>query len=117
MSAVHLSVTAPHRHQRHRPRAAVTVRTLATGSVLVSVEGELDAHNAGELTDTAQRAAETATSLVIDLSRTSFVGAELFHALTAIDRTASGHHTGWVLIPGTAASRVLRVCAGHRSGD
>ncbi|WP_099021110.1 STAS domain-containing protein [Mycolicibacterium palauense] len=117
MPAVHVNVTAPHRHQRHRPRAAVTVRTLATGSVLVSVEGELDAHNAGELTDTARRATETAASLVIDLSRTSFVGTELFHALSAIDRSAAGHHTSWVLIPGTAASRVLRLCAGHRAGD
>jgi anti-anti-sigma factor len=77
---------------------------------IVSVHGDIDGTNAHTLTDHSFAYLAHCRGLILDLTRLEFFGAAGFLALHRIGQTCEGAGIGWAVIPGAAASRLLRVC-------
>jgi anti-anti-sigma factor len=82
---------------------------------IVSAYGDIDGTNASTLTDHALAKAVRCRGLILDLRGLEFFGTDGFSALHRVSVCYSRAGTGWVLIPGAAVSRVLGICAPHRS--
>jgi anti-anti-sigma factor len=80
---------------------------------IVSARGDIDATNAGTLTDYALVNVARCRGLVLDLSCLEFFGTEGFSALHRVSVCCAGAGTSWVLVSGAAVSRVLRICDPH----
>lgn len=79
--------------------------------VAVTADGELDASNANKLADYVQRCFTHSTSvIVVDLSGLKFFGTAGFSALHLINVRCAGANLRWAVVPGTAVSRLLRIC-------
>jgi anti-anti-sigma factor len=91
-------------------RARFTTSHLNSSTVLVSVEGEVDASNAGHLADYVERQAAGCARLVVDLSALEFFGTPGFSALYNIKLTCSRHGVDWVVIVGNASRRLFGIC-------
>lgn len=89
--------------------ARFTADQSLTGAV-ITAEGELDASNAGELTEFIQRCAAHCKSVIVDLSGVEFFGTAGFSALHTINVRCAGAHVRWVVVPSHAVSRVLSIC-------
>ncbi|WP_078312961.1 MULTISPECIES: STAS domain-containing protein [unclassified Mycobacterium] len=85
----------------HRPSA-----------VLVSVTGEIDAVNAGHLTEYATRYLDGHRTLVLDLEGLRFFGTDGLVALDEIRRHCAMQGIEWSVIPGRAVRKLLDI-----SGD
>lgn len=77
---------------------------------VITVEGELDAANAGELAEFVQRRAAHCKSVIVDLSGVEFFGTAGFSALHTVNVRCAGADVRWVVVPSPAVSRVLRIC-------
>lgn len=77
---------------------------------VVTVHGELDASNAGQLADYVQRCATHSRSLILDLSGVEFFGTAGFSALHTINVRCAGENVRWAMVPSQAVSRLLRIC-------
>lgn len=77
---------------------------------VISVQGELDASNATELTDCGIRNSRPRGQLVLDLSAVEFFGAGCFACLHTLNVRCAGEGIDWVLIPSAAVARVLGIC-------
>jgi anti-anti-sigma factor len=77
---------------------------------VISAHGELDASNAGQLADYAQRFAAESPSLVLDLSGLEFFGTAGFSALHTINVRCASADMRWAVVPSRAVSRLLRIC-------
>lgn len=77
---------------------------------VVSVTGELDAANAGQLAEYVQRCASYCEWLVLDLSELEFMGTAGFSTLHAINTRCAGSDVQWAVVPGAASSRLLGIC-------
>ena len=82
---------------------------------IVSAHGEIDGANASTLTDYALVKAERCRGLILDLSRLEFFGTEGFSALHRVSVCCARVGTGWIVVPGAAVSRLLRICDPHGS--
>ncbi|MDT5192465.1 MAG: hypothetical protein QOI28_4716, partial [Mycobacterium sp.] len=71
---------------------------------------DIDASNADALTEYTQGHTTGYGGLVLDLRGLGFFGAEGFSALHRISVNCARVGTGWAIVPGAAASRVLRIC-------
>lgn len=89
--------------------ARATARWGRSGAV-ISVHGEIDAANADQLGEYVRQCAARCEWLVLDLSDLEFMGAAGFSALQTIEARCISGKVQWVLVPGTAVSRLLRVC-------
>lgn len=78
--------------------------------VVITAHGELDASNANELADYVQRCATHAKSVVVNLTGLDFFGTAGFSALHTINVRCAGADVRWTVVPGTAVSRLLRIC-------
>jgi anti-anti-sigma factor len=78
--------------------------------VVITAHGELDASNAGQLADYAQRCATRSASLILDLSGLEFFGTAGFSALHTINVRCAGADVRWAVVPSRAVSRLLRIC-------
>jgi anti-anti-sigma factor len=91
--------------------ARFTGRLLRSSPVaVISAEGDIDASNADALTEYTLGRVTGCRGLVLDLSGLDFFGAEGFSALHRISVNCARVGTGWAIVPGAAASRVLRIC-------
>jgi anti-anti-sigma factor len=79
-------------------------------AVVITADGELDAANALQLADYAQRCAAYAKSLILDLSGLEFFGTAGFSALHTINVRCVKADVHWTLVPSCAVSRLLRIC-------
>ena len=79
-------------------------------SLLVTVEGQIDASNAQHVADYVERRMATSTTLVIDTSAVDFFGAPALAALRWVHLCCANSGIDWRLVVGPAVRRVLRVC-------
>ena len=80
--------------------------------IRVSVMGEIDAVNAGHLTEYATRYLDGHRALVLDLESVEFFGTDGLVALDEIRCHCAKQGTEWSLIPGRAVTKLLDI-----SGD
>lgn len=88
---------------------AELVSSWLTPSVfIVSACGEIDVTNSAPMTDYVL--AIRGRGLILDLSGLIFFGTEGFSALHRVAVGCAYTGTAWSVVPGTAGSRLLRVC-------
>lgn len=93
-----------------RKRAVFTTYLISTTTVVVAVEGELDACNARDLADYVERNIGSCTRLIVDLRDLQFFGTSGFSVLHNVNVSCSRRGTDWVVIPGREVDRLLRIC-------
>ncbi|WP_125077988.1 STAS domain-containing protein [Mycobacterium sp. P7213] len=91
-------------------RTARSVTRWGRSGAVISVRGELDASNADQLADYAQRCAGYCEWLVLDLNDLEFVGTAAFSALKTITDRCAEALVHCTTVPGVAMSRLLRIC-------
>ena len=79
-------------------------------SVVISVHGEIDASNAGILSEHVAEHAAHCGGVVLDLAGLEFFGIEGFSALHRVAVCCARTGIDWVVVPGAAVSRTLRIC-------
>jgi anti-anti-sigma factor len=77
---------------------------------VISARGEIDASNAGNLTDLAVAHVTRCRAIILDLSDLDFFGTEGFLALHRVSVSCARVGTSWAMVPGAAVTRVLRIC-------
>jgi anti-anti-sigma factor len=90
-------------------------RWMTSTAAIVSVYGDIDGSNASALIDYAFVHAVRCRGLILDLSGLTFFGTEGFSALHRISVRCAHADIGWMLVPGAAVSRLLRICDPHGS--
>ena len=85
-------------------------RWLTPAEIVVSAHGDIDATNAGALTDYAVGHAATGRTLVLDFNGVEFFGTEGFSALHRISVGCARARSYWAIVPSAAVSRLLRIC-------
>ncbi|KAA0080565.1 anti-sigma factor antagonist [Mycolicibacterium sp. P9-64] len=90
--------------------ARFTGRVLRSSVAVISAEGDIDASNADALTEYTLGRVNGCRGLVLDLGDLNFFSADGFSALHRISVNCARFGTGWAIVPGSAASRVLRIC-------
>src|SRR5699024_9637523 len=98
--------------ESHTARA--TTRWGRSGAV-ISVHGELDAANVGELAEHVQNCAKQCSWLVLDLHDLEFMGTAGFAVLQTIDSRCRSADIYWSMVPGDAMSRLLHLCDPQRA--
>ncbi|HEU0192234.1 MAG TPA: STAS domain-containing protein [Mycobacterium sp.] len=78
--------------------------------VVIAVHGEIDAANAAAVNSYVQRCAGNCAWLVLDLSDLEFIGTAGFSALRALGSRYATANICWSMVPGSAVSRLLRIC-------
>jgi anti-anti-sigma factor len=101
------------RTMRHAGR--FDARWTMASAAIVSAYGDIDGSNASTLTDYAVVNAARCRGLIVDLSGVEFFGAEGFLALHRVSVRCARAEIGWMVVPGAAVSRLLRICDPHGS--
>lgn len=96
------------REKHHR--AIFTASNVPPFSVLVTVQGEIDAANGAALACYIERRLGGAQKLVIDLQTVEFFAASGFAALTHIDVICRRAGVRWSMLSGPQVDRLLKVC-------
>lgn len=81
-----------------------------TSTAIVAGHGELDAANGNEFVNYALRHSDKTHWLVVDLSGLTFFSTAGFSALHTLNVQCVSGDIRWVLVPGNAVNRVLRIC-------
>jgi anti-anti-sigma factor len=89
--------------------------TMPPAVAIVSACGDIDASNANTLTDYALANAARCRGLILDLSDLNYFGTEGFSALHRVSVRCASAELGWIVVPGAAVSRLLRLCDPHGS--
>lgn len=99
------------------PRGSVrlTYAALADGTALVTVTGELDAHNAREVVAFVDAMPGSFPGLILNLGNLAFFGTEGLWAVNRINAACAKRRAASVIVVGAAASRVLRICDPHNA--
>jgi anti-anti-sigma factor len=97
------------------PAARFDTRWTMSSVAIVSAYGDIDATNASTLTDYAIVNAALCRGLILDLNGLKFFGTEGFSALHRVSVRCAHGGIGWVVVPGAAVSRLLRICDPHGS--
>lgn len=103
-------LAAPRPGVQRADRGQFRSRELSDTTVLVAAVGEVDAANAADLVSFIEDHVAGYQQLVLDLSQLAFFSADGFSTLHSIRVRCSRRAVEWVLVPGPAVSRVLRVC-------
>ena len=90
--------------------AHFAIRWSQPNTVVITVQGEIDAANAHELIDYALRHGGRIHRLVVDLSGVDFFGASGFSALHTLNVRCAGESITWASVPSAAVTRLLRIC-------
>jgi anti-anti-sigma factor len=90
--------------------AQFTSCLISASTLMVAVEGEIDAFNAHQLAEYVEHSLEASTRLIVDLRELQFFGTQGFSTLHKINVTCSGNGVNWVVIPGREVDRLLRIC-------
>jgi anti-anti-sigma factor len=78
--------------------------------VLITARGDLDAANSNDFVDWALQHSDRASRLVLDLSGVEFFGTAAFSALHTFNVRCAGARADWLMVPGPAVLRLLRIC-------
>jgi anti-sigma B factor antagonist len=100
-----------------RQRGETVVTDLAGDRWLVSLEGEHDLSTADDLGEKLQAIFRTGTTVVIDLSTTTFIDSSTLGVLIHADRYAHEHdcdNVGIVIRPDTPPERLFHLAGAHR---
>ncbi|GLP73970.1 sulfate transporter [Mycobacterium antarcticum] len=102
----------PHPGKPSQPRDRVRLATSSVRSsiVLITVDGEVDAANALDLSRYAEARLDTVSRLIVDLRGLTFFGTQGFSILHRINVMCSRHAVNWVLVSGDEVDRVLHIC-------
>jgi anti-anti-sigma factor len=95
--------------------AQLTCRWLSPSVAAVSAHGEIDATNAGNLTEYACGVITHCRGLILDLSDLNFLGTEGISTLHTVGVRCARARVDYAVVPSTAVSRLLRVCDPHGS--
>jgi anti-anti-sigma regulatory factor len=106
--------TQPSAHTKRRA-AQFDTRWTTSSVAVVSAYRDIDASNASTLTDYALGNAVRCGGLILDLSGVEFFAAEGFSELHRVSVRCARADIGWIVVPGVAASRLLRICDPHGS--
>lgn len=108
----HFSATAQVAVTQHltRDRATYTTQALPPSTVVVTVEGELDAANTTQFSDYIQLRLRNAEKLVLDLSGVTFFAAEAFSAVHKVSVQAAEQNVQWNLLTSAPVDRMLQIC-------
>jgi len=98
-----------------RHAARFDTRWTMSSVAIVSAYGDIDGSNASTLTDYALVNAAHCRGLILDLSGLKFFGTEGFSALHRVSVRCAHAEIGWMVVPGAAVSRLLRLCDPHGS--
>ena len=101
------------RTKRHAAR--FDTRWTMSSVAIVSAYGDIDASNATTLTDYALVNAVRCRGLILGLSGLEFFGTEGFLALHRVSVRCARADIMWILVPGAAVCRLLRICDPHGS--
>lgn len=94
-----------------RPAAdRVRARELGARTVLLVVTGDIDAVTASGLFDDLETHLQGYRQLVLDLSGVAFFGAAGYPLLSRLHVHCTRASIDWVVVTGTEAQRLLRVC-------
>jgi anti-anti-sigma factor len=93
-----------------RDAAQFDTRRMTSAAAIVSVCGDIDGSNASAFTEYASVNAARCRGLILDLSGLQFFGTEGFSALHRISVRCARADIRWMLVPGAAVSRLLRMC-------
>jgi anti-anti-sigma factor len=94
--------------KRHMSR--FDTRWTMSSVAIVSAYGDIDGTNATTLAEYAVVKAMPCRGLVLDLSGLEFFGTEGFSTLHRVSVRCARAGMGWVVVPGGAVSRLLRIC-------
>jgi anti-anti-sigma factor len=114
LSAANSVRAAPAPGAPHRPASFASSR-IGSAMLLVTADGELDASNAWDLADYVEDVLDASRRLIVDLRGLSFFGTQGFSSLHHINVTCSRAQMNWVVVPGSEASRLLRICDPERA--
>jgi anti-anti-sigma factor len=98
-----------------RHAARFDTRWTMSSVAIVSAYGDIDGSNASTFTDYALVNAVRFRGLILDLSGLKFFGTEGFSALHRVSVSCARSEIGWMVVPGAAVSRLLRLCDPHGS--
>jgi len=89
----------------------IRVDSETDGIIAVCLEGDFDLTNAPDLGDQIDRALESGTGLIVDLSEATFIDSSVIQVLVRASRAAAGRDTPVVLQLGTApvVERILGI--------
>lgn len=116
MLNIHTSDRAVTPRRDIRGRATYTVQALPPSTVVITVEGELDAANTTEFSDYIQARLRDADKLVLDLCGVSFFAAEAFSAVHKVSVQAAARGVHWDLLTSSAVDRMLAICDPDHAG-
>ncbi|WP_395307790.1 STAS domain-containing protein [Mycobacterium sp. AMU20-3851] len=96
----------------HRPRnrARFDTQTRPPSTVVVTVQGELDAANTDEFSAYIDLRLRNADNLVLDLTGVEFFAAEAFSAIHKVGVQAAAESVQWSMLTSAAADRILQIC-------
>jgi len=109
VTLLHVDVATVSSH-RNGPPVRLACRWPTSSVAVLSAHGEIDASNAGSLTDYAVAHLMRCRGLVLDLRDLDFFGTEGFSALHRVSVSCARVGTGWAMVPGAAVTRVLQIC-------
>jgi anti-anti-sigma factor len=98
-----------------RHAARFDTRFTRSAVAVVSAHGDIDGSNASTLIDYALAKAVQCRGLILDLCGLEFFGIDGFSALHRVSVCCARDGRGWVVVPGAAVSRLLRLCDPHGS--
>jgi anti-anti-sigma factor len=90
--------------------ARLDTHWMKSSVAIVSAHGDIDGTNAHTLTEHSLANPARCRGLILDLTRLEFFGAAGFSELHRISVSCARAGINWALVPGAAASIVLRVC-------
>lgn len=93
-----------------RDRVRLATSSVRSSIVLITVDGEVDAANALDLSKYAEARLDTVSRLIVDLRGLTFFGTQGFSILHRINVMCSRHAVNWVVLSGGEADRVLHIC-------
>ncbi len=93
-----------------RDRQSLQARELGARTVLLAVTGDIDAATASGLFDDLEAQLRGYRQVVLDLSGVEFFGAAGYSLLNRLHVYCTRASIDWVVVTGTEAQRLLRVC-------
>ena len=93
-----------------RNRFSLSTKWLSASVVRITVTGDIDASNAGELGGYVFRRAANCRRLILDLADVKFFSVAGFSTLMDIGRRCDHASVNWMVVSSSAVSRVLEFC-------
>jgi len=84
--------------------------TLTFETIIVTVNGEIDAHNAAHLARYIERHSALVRRLLIDLREVTFFATAGLAALRRVENELALREADWRLLPSPAVRKLLRIC-------